>query len=91
MKITKRQLKQMINEVTIGGVGPGFHGFRAGTQHNNINEVTPSDIYGAGPLGDLEGLVKQVLAIFAGMQPGPDRNAEIYMLIDELEELASRD
>tara|TARA_B100000131_G_scaffold314373_1_gene351101 strand:+ start:119 stop:322 length:204 start_codon:yes stop_codon:yes gene_type:complete len=56
-----------------------------------IREATPSDMYGGGPLGDLEGLVKQVLAIFATMEPGPDRNAEIYMLIDELEEIASRD
>jgi len=56
-----------------------------------IREATPSDMYGVGPLGDLEGLVKQVLGIFASMEPGPDRNAEIYMLIDELEEIASRD
>tara|TARA_E500000331_G_scaffold351334_1_gene397804 strand:- start:3472 stop:3675 length:204 start_codon:yes stop_codon:yes gene_type:complete len=55
-----------------------------------IKEATPSDMYGSGPLGDLEGLVKQVLAIFSSMEPGPDRNAEIYMLIDELEDLASR-
>ena len=27
MKITKRQLKQLINEVALGGIGPGFHGF----------------------------------------------------------------
>ena len=55
-----------------------------------IREATPSDMYGAGPMGDLEGLVKQVLAIFTSMEPGPDRNAEIYMLIDELEEIASQ-
>jgi hypothetical protein len=24
------------------------------------------------------------------MEPGPDRNGEIYMLIDELEDIASR-
>ena len=53
-------------------------------------EVNPSGMYGAGRSGDLEGLVKQVLGIFASMEPGPDRNAEIYMLIDELEDLASR-
>ena len=84
MKITKKQLKKVINEVTMGGVGPGFRGFHAGDQHNNINEAIP------GPLGDLEGLVKQVLAIFASMEPGPERNGEIYMLIDELEDIASR-
>ena len=29
MRLTKRQLKQLINEVAMGGVGPGFHGFQA--------------------------------------------------------------
>jgi len=83
MKITKRQLKQLINEVALGSIGPGFHGFSpGGKSQQSINEV---EYYA----GDLEMSIKEVMLILQGMRP-EDRNPEIYQLIDDLETLASR-
>ena len=39
--------------------------------------------------GDLEPAIKEVMSILASMRP-EDRNPEIYQLIDDLENLASR-
>ena len=39
--------------------------------------------------GDLEPAIKEVMSILHSMNP-QDRNPEIYMLIDELETLASQ-
>ena len=44
----------------------------------------------SGALGDLEGLFKQVLGVLSSIDDPMERNAEIYILIDELEELASK-
>ena len=83
MKVTKKQLRQLINEVAMGGVGPGFHGFNPGRKPQTpINEVE----YFAG---DLEMAIGEVMSILQGMDP-MDRNPEIYQLIDDLENLASR-
>ena len=83
MKITKKQLKQLINEVAMGGVGPGFHGFNQRRKPQApINEV---EYYA----GDLEMGVKEVMSILRGMRP-EDRNPEIYQLIEDLEDLARR-
>ena len=51
---------------------------------NSINEA--EYYYGAG---DLELAIKEVMSILQGMNP-MDRNPEIYQLIDDLENLASR-
>jgi hypothetical protein len=40
--------------------------------------------------GDLEMAVKEVMSILQTMRDPVDRNAEIYMIIDELEDLANR-
>ena len=40
--------------------------------------------------GDLEMAVKEVMSILQTMRDPVDRNAEIYMLIDMLEDLASK-
>jgi len=83
MKITKKQLKRLINEVAIGGIGPGFHGFNQGRKPQTpINEV---EYYA----GDLEMGVKEVMSILRSMDP-MERNSEIYRIIDELEDLANR-
>ena len=42
-----------------------------------------------GGAGDLEPAIKEVMSILHGMPP-EDRNPEIYMLIDDLEDLANR-
>ena len=36
MKITKTQLRQLINEVAMGSLGPGFVGFRPGTRNRPV-------------------------------------------------------
>ena len=79
MKITKKELKQLINEVALGGVGPGFHGFQPKAP---VNEVE----YHGDPLDDI---MKEAMSILRSMDP-MERSPRIYEIIDELEDLAAR-
>ena len=47
MKITKRQLRKLINEVSMGGVGPGFKGFQPGRNRKAVitEEENGSGLY----------------------------------------------
>ena len=44
MKITKKQLRKLINEVSMGGVGPGFKGFQPGRNRKAV--ITEDGLYG---------------------------------------------
>ena len=48
MKITKRQLRKLINEVSMGGIGPGFKGFQTGGDRKAVitEEERGSGLYG---------------------------------------------
>ena len=43
MKITKRQLRKLINEVSMGGIGPGFKGFQPGGNRKAV--ITEDGLY----------------------------------------------
>ena len=114
MKISKRQLRQIIKEETArlneGGhvgllQGPGFapsqhqpnfaqayHGsyaespatlaLKRSQRQSNVREVSY-------PAGELDMYIKQVIGALNSLMPG-DRRAEIYILIDLLEDMARK-
>jgi|TARA_R110001583_G_scaffold21333_3_gene81025 hypothetical protein len=101
MKITKRQLRRIIREEKskllnenrlVGSIGFGSNAERQEHLKNrgqkSINEEEKQKLAEAGYPESLSAAANELFKILDSMSP-EDRNPEIYMLIDDLEDLAS--
>ena len=97
MKITKRQLRRIIREEKsklqesklVGGVGFGFSSTYPRESHLAEQPISGRHANQMQAQQDYSRTVKDLISILGSMEV-TERNGEIYMLIDELEELASR-
>lgn len=79
MKITKKQLKNLINEVAMGGIGPGFHNFNHGRARQRVSSNRQQD---SGLKAAAEGRVLKEYSDYASWTDLSDQLDDISEMLD---------
>jgi len=95
MKITKRQLKRLIAEergklIKESRRGASPMKSRADPEFARLIKREAVDIVGDPAVDELTMVTKDLISILNSIRDPMERNAEIYNIIDQLEDLASR-